>query len=160
MWGPWIASFPGAQARPETNKRPRKGDGFQSEVIGEGGPRATEGSTGVCRRDSLTMTNGPIEAQWQPWQGSRREQLRTMIGCCHFWIPRPWMPLVCAIVSGLSWSRNACVWDHFVAPAKVAGWVERVCWRNFRKFLPANSFERVCLMNFESFFWQTRWLSR
>ena len=59
MWGPWIASFPGAQARPETNKRPRKGDGFQSEVIGEGGPRATEGSTGVCRRHTLTMTNGP-----------------------------------------------------------------------------------------------------
>ena len=25
----------------------------------------------------------------------------------------------------------AYVWDHVVVPAKVAGWVERVCWKNF-----------------------------
>ena len=46
----------------------------------------------------------------------------------------------------------AYVWDHFVVSANVAGWVERVCWKNFGKFLPANSFERACWKNFESFF--------
>ena len=107
------------------------------------------------------------------------------------WIPRLWMPLACANVSGslgpevpafgtILWSPQklpagssefvggtfkvssgkfvgsfgdlcgnhekghrtkwanfvvyqgiACVCDHFVVPAKVAGWVERVCWKNF-----------------------------
>ena len=54
--------FPGAQARPDANKRPSRSNNFQGEVIGEGGPRATAGSTGGSRRHSVSTTNGLISS--------------------------------------------------------------------------------------------------
>ena len=55
----WAASLVRRRGLKRTNGHERS-NSFQGEVIGEGGARATRGSTGGCRRDSLTMTNGPI----------------------------------------------------------------------------------------------------
>jgi hypothetical protein len=54
----WAASLVRRRGLKRTNGQERS-NSFQGEVSGEGGPRATEGSTGVCRRHTLTMTNGP-----------------------------------------------------------------------------------------------------
>ena len=52
----WAISLVLRRGLKRTNDQERS-NGFQGAVIGEGGPRATEGMTGGCRKGSLTMTN-------------------------------------------------------------------------------------------------------
>ena len=124
LWGPWICvtkrkwaiSRACRRGLKRTNDRERS-NSLLDEVIGEGGPRATRGSTGGCRRDSWTMTNGPNEdsvAERWPYAAAARGA-GAPNGHPSWSLP---MLEVSALALLLSCSASAgpvCIWEHGIA---------------------------------------------